>query len=72
MPHVGRIDHSRHSCKLEHFRAKWMPVRVKKMRQNKDLELLSDSAETESALELKRACKMVSHIAFQLQTPQYI
>ncbi len=49
-----------------------MPVRVKKMRQNKELELLSDFAETESALELKRACKMVSHIAFQLQTPQYI
>jgi hypothetical protein len=28
-----------------------MPVRVKKMRQNKGLELLSDSAETESTLE---------------------
>jgi hypothetical protein len=23
---------------LEHFQAKWMPVRAKKMRQNKDLE----------------------------------
>jgi hypothetical protein len=23
---------------LEHFRAKWLPVRVKKMRQNKNVE----------------------------------
>jgi uncharacterized protein YecT (DUF1311 family) len=39
---------------LEHFRAKWIPVRVKKMRQNKHLEPLSDSAETESALSQRR------------------
>jgi hypothetical protein len=32
-----------------------MPVRVKKMRRNKDLELLSDSAESESALAAKLA-----------------
>jgi hypothetical protein len=25
----------------EHFQAKWMPVRVKKMRENKNLELFS-------------------------------
>jgi hypothetical protein len=31
----------------EHFQAKRIPVRVKKMRENKDLELLSDSAEAE-------------------------
>jgi Protein of unknown function (DUF4087) len=36
---------------LEHFQAKWIPVRVKKMRYNNDLEVLSDSAESETALE---------------------
>jgi hypothetical protein len=36
---------------LEHFRAKWLPVRVKKMRQNKTLELGSDSIRTEKALD---------------------
>jgi cystathionine beta-lyase len=35
---------------LEHFRAKWTPVRVKKMRQNKNLEPRSDSIGTETAL----------------------
>jgi hypothetical protein len=34
----------------EHFQAKWIPIRVKKMRYNNDLEVLSDSAESESAL----------------------
>jgi TetR/AcrR family transcriptional regulator len=33
----------------EHFQAKWTPVRVKKMRQNKKLELSSDSIGTEKA-----------------------
>jgi hypothetical protein len=36
--------------KLERFPAKWMPVRVKKTRQNKRLELRSDSIGTEKAL----------------------
>jgi hypothetical protein len=36
--------------RLEHFQAKWIPVRVKKMRYNNDLEVLSDSAESENAL----------------------
>jgi hypothetical protein len=31
---------------LEHFQAKWTPVRVKKMRRNKDLEPRSDSIGT--------------------------
>jgi len=35
---------------LAHFRAKWLPVRVKEMRQNKNLELGSDSIRTEKAL----------------------
>ena len=35
---------------LEHFPAKWMPVRVAKMRQNKDLEPRSDSIGVEKAL----------------------
>jgi hypothetical protein len=35
---------------LERFRAKWTPVRVKKTRQIKNLELRFDSIETEKAL----------------------
>jgi hypothetical protein len=35
---------------LERFRAKRIPVRVKKTRQNKNLELRSDSIGTEKAL----------------------
>jgi hypothetical protein len=35
---------------LEHFQAKWTPVRVKKMRYNKDLETFSDSMGSENAL----------------------
>jgi hypothetical protein len=35
---------------LEHFPAKWMPVCVEKMRQNKELELSSASMEVEKAL----------------------
>jgi hypothetical protein len=38
-------------ARLEHFQAKWTPVRVKKMRQYKDLEPRSDSIGTEKALE---------------------
>jgi hypothetical protein len=36
---------------LERFRAKWTPVRVKKTRQNKNLEFGSDSIRTENALD---------------------
>src|SRR5580692_989507 len=42
--------------KLERFRAKWIPVRVKKTRQNKNLEPRSDSIGTEKALELSTRC----------------
>ena len=35
---------------LEHFRAKWTPVRVKKMRQNKDLERFRESVKFANAL----------------------
>jgi hypothetical protein len=35
---------------LKRFRAKWIPVRVKKTRQNKKLERGSDSIRTEKAL----------------------
>src|SRR3984885_10158700 len=38
------------SCTLERFRAKWIPVRVKKTRQDKNLEPRSDSIGTEKAL----------------------
>ena len=36
---------------LERFQAKWIPVRVKKTRQNKKIEPRSDSIGTEKALE---------------------
>ncbi|CAH1666396.1 hypothetical protein CHELA40_12836 [Chelatococcus asaccharovorans] len=35
---------------LEHFRAKWEPVRVKKMRKNKDLEHIREPEFTGYAL----------------------
>jgi hypothetical protein len=35
------------NCPIERFRAKWTPVRVKKTRQIKNLELRFDSIETE-------------------------
>src|SRR5437773_12250746 len=41
---------SRAGATLERFRAKWTPVRVKKTRQNKNLEPGSDSIGTEKAL----------------------
>jgi uncharacterized protein len=42
--------HASFFCTLEHFQAKWIPVRVKKMRRNKNLEPRSDSIGTEKAL----------------------
>jgi hypothetical protein len=33
---------------LEHFQAKWTPVRVKKMRRNKNIEPRSDSIGTDT------------------------
>jgi len=36
---------------LEHFPAKWAPVRVEKMRQMKNLAPFPDSIEAENALE---------------------
>jgi len=47
MLHPGRIGPR---PRLERFRAEWLPVRVKKTRQNKNLELRFDSIETEKAL----------------------
>jgi hypothetical protein len=40
-----------HSPALEHFPAKRIPVRVEKMRQYENVELLSDCIGSESALE---------------------
>jgi hypothetical protein len=37
----------------EHFRAKWAPVRVKKMREDKELEDFRDSEKRENALALQ-------------------
>ena len=54
---------------LERFRAKWIPVRVKKARQNKNLEPRSDSIGTEKALAFAR----LNHVqtdAFNVKTGQ--
>ena len=50
---IGTFDDLRlrtHALRLEHFRAKWKPVCVKKMRQNKNLERRFDSIKTGNAL----------------------
>ena len=41
------LDLRRHAGRLERFQAKWKPVRIKKTRQIKNLELRFDSIETE-------------------------
>jgi hypothetical protein len=41
---------NRRSKQLKRFQAKWAPVRIKKTRQNKNLEPRFDSIETEKAL----------------------
>src|ERR1700743_482349 len=46
---------------LEHFRAKWIPARVKKMRKNKKLEPGSDSIRTGKALGRGRRGRMKHH-----------
>ena len=50
---------------LERFRAKWTPVRVKKTRQIKNLELRFDSIETEKALASpvagRRPCRCIAN-----------
>src|ERR1700733_62311 len=49
--HYGREpDGGRWHQRLERFRAKWIPVRVKKTRQNQNPEPRSDSIGTEKAL----------------------
>jgi len=42
---------------LERFPAKWKPVRVKKTRQNKNLEPRSDSIGTDKALDTEAECQ---------------
>jgi glycogen(starch) synthase len=49
---IARSDGPAVNGSLEHFPAKWTPVRVKKMRQNKGLESFSDSIRSEKALGL--------------------
>jgi tripartite-type tricarboxylate transporter receptor subunit TctC len=58
---------------IEHFRAKWTPVRVKKMRQNKNPELGSDLIRTEKALARAHLAALafcvVASATAQAQTP---
>jgi hypothetical protein len=42
------------SIPLEHFQAKWEPVRRPEMRQLKEIERFRDSTQTESALSYHR------------------
>src|SRR5438876_1412724 len=48
---------------LERFQAKWIPVRVKKTRQNKKIEPRSDSIGTEKALTGDRMSKPKGKVA---------
>jgi hypothetical protein len=40
------------NVRIEHFQAKWKPVRRPEMRQLKEIERIRDSIQTESALAL--------------------
>src|SRR5882724_2884119 len=44
----GLVNFACSVATLERFRAKWVPVRVKKTRQNNNLEIGSDSIRTRS------------------------
>ena len=46
-----------HDRPLKRFQAKWVPVRVKKTRQTRNLEPRFDSIETEKALGIERAAR---------------
>src|SRR5438034_5002793 len=49
---------------LERFQAKWIPVRVKKTRQNKKIEPRSDSIGTEKALVTTEAILPIEGISY--------
>jgi hypothetical protein len=54
--HRAKLDHDNARARteafdLEHFPAKWEPVRRPEMRQLKEIERFRDSTQTESALE---------------------
>src|ERR1700694_5313132 len=48
---AGDLCQAKYPAVLERFQAKWKPVRVKKTRQNENLEPRFDSIETEKALD---------------------
>jgi hypothetical protein len=49
----SRIPSSDEGLTLEHFQAKWTPVRVKKIRENKNLEPRFDSIKSGNALGMR-------------------
>src|SRR3984893_8005410 len=51
---------------LERFQAKWTPVRVKKTRQIKNLELRFDSIEAEKALDRDRRIVLLDRLRMAL------
>src|ERR1700760_3858921 len=57
----ARAEHFIPVNRLERFRAKWIPVRVKKTRQNKKLEPRSDSIGTDKG---SRSRISVGHLRF--------
>jgi hypothetical protein len=48
-----RSDLQAHPGAIEQFPAKWTPVRAAKLRQNKNVELVSDLLDRKSALVLR-------------------
>jgi hypothetical protein len=71
---AARDELTRHAClgrMLERFRAKWIPVRVKKTRQIKIIEPASDSIRSEKALKcearLRTDAPAIHHFRNDLQ-----
>jgi glycosyltransferase involved in cell wall biosynthesis len=60
---LGVIQAGPTSRAQEHFQAKWTPVRVKKMRENKNLEPRFDSIKSGNALARNLGAKIVSETA---------
>jgi hypothetical protein len=56
----------RQSKKLEHFPPKWLPLRRRKCGNSKELERLSDSFQSESALSRTRCCIGLAFVRFRI------
>jgi hypothetical protein len=67
-PDVSAESNHNRAGEFEHFQAKWIPVRVKKMLQNKDLERCADPVGSENALAPKQLGELHSSVLAVLVT----